>query len=186
MIPCNGENGPSVLWQRPVFRLISQGRAFVAIFFVLMGYVNPLKTLEQAREGNKDDALSNLARASFNRTGRLVFPATAVTFITWLVCQLGFFELAIKSDAYWLRATSHQMCASWGYAIIDLFREIIDTWLYAENKYDQPQWALSFLLKGSVYIFMTLLVTTNTSTRFRLFAEAGLYIWSWCVGDCTI
>jgi hypothetical protein len=175
-----------VLWQRPFFRLIGQGRAFVAIFFILTGYVNSLKPLKEARAGNKDEALSNLARASFNRTGRLVFPATAVTVITWFICQIGFFDMAANSNAYWLRTTSHGKNTSWGWAVLDLGWEIIDTWFYAENKYDQPQWALFHLLKGSMYVFMTLLATVNVRTSFvRLAVYIGLYIWSWGIGDCT-
>jgi hypothetical protein len=151
-----------------------------------MGFVNSLKPIQQARSGDINSALSSLARSSFNRTGRLVFPATIVTVLAWFICQLGFFELALYSDAYWLRSTSHPKCTSWGYAIIDLFGEIINTWFYAENKYDQPQWALAFLLKGSMYIFVTLLSTINTSIPFRIAVETGLYIWSWSIGDCLV
>lgn len=181
--PSFGETGQVALFQRPFFRLVVQGQAFVAIFFVLLGYVNSLKAVQLARAGAVNDALNTLASSAFRRTGRLVFPAAAVTVIAWFFCQLGAFNLARKTDAYWLRETSPRPSPSWAAAISDLVRQLISTWFYGENAYDQPQWALLPLLKGSLYVFMTLLATVNSTPMFRLLAEAILYMWSWAIGD---
>lgn len=181
--PSFGETGQIALFQRPFFRLVGQGQAFVAIFFVLLGYVNSLKAVQLARAGAVNDALSSLASSAFRRTGRLVFPAAAVTVIAWFFCQLGAFQLALKTDAYWLRATSPRPSPSWPAAISDLVRQLISTWFYGDNAYDQPQWALLPLFKGSLYVFMTLLATVNSTPKFRLLAEAILYMWSWAIGD---
>lgn len=183
MPPALAENGPSALFQRPFLRLVGQGNAWVAVFFVLLGFVNSLKTVQLARVGAVNDALNSLASSTFRRTGRLVFPATAVTILAWFFCQLGAFNLATRTDAYWVRTTSPRPSASWGRAINDLIRQLISTWVYAENAYDQPQWALLNLFKGSLYVFTTLLATVNTTPRFRLCAEAVLYMWCWAVGD---
>lgn len=171
--------------QRPFFRLVAQGQTFVAIFFVLLGFVNTLKAVQLARAGAIPEALSSLATSTFRRTGRLVFPAAAVTAIVWSACQLGAFQLARRTDAFWLRATSPAPSAGWDVAVGDLLRQLLSTWAYGENAYDQPQWALVYLFKGSLYVFITLLATVNTTPHFRLFAEVVLYIWSWAVGDGT-
>lgn len=177
--PSIGQDGPSKLFQRPFLRLLGQGNAAVAIFFVLLGFVNSLKPIQQSRSGNVKDALSGLASSSFRRTGRLVFPAAAVTVISWFLCQLGFFKLARMSNAYWLLATSPAPSASWVQAVEDLVRELVYTWVRAENAYDQPQWALQHLFRGSMCAYVVLLATCNATPAFRLSAEIVLYIWSW-------
>jgi len=74
--PCcaPGSASPS-LFQRPVFRLVASGHSWVAIFFILMGFVNALKPIQLARDGQVDKALNKLASSSFGRIFRLVLPA---------------------------------------------------------------------------------------------------------------
>jgi peptidoglycan/LPS O-acetylase OafA/YrhL len=172
--------------QRPILRLVAQGNAWVAVFFILLGYVNSLKCIQQSRAGQTDAALSVLASSAFKRTGRVIFPAAAVTMLTWLACQLGAFQLSRGSDAYWLRTTSPEPSPTWISALHDLGRELIATWFWFSNRYDQPQWALMFLLKGSLFVFMVLLITVRTTPRFRIFAELVLYVWSWSIGDFLV
>jgi peptidoglycan/LPS O-acetylase OafA/YrhL len=172
--------------QRPILRLVAQGNAWVAVFFILLGYVNSLKCIQQSRAGQTEVALGALASSAFRRTGRLVFPAAAVTTLTWFACQLGAFQLALDSDAFWLRTTSPEPSSTWLFAIHDLGQELVSTWLWFSNRYDQPQWALMFLLKGSLFVFMVLLVTVRTTPRFRFFAEFVLYAWSWSTGDFLV
>ncbi|KAJ5511634.1 Acyltransferase 3 [Penicillium expansum] len=137
--------------------LVIQGQAWVAIFLVLLGFVNALKPLQLARRGATADALATLSTGAFRRKWRLVFPAALMTILAWLLCQFGAFQLGRRVDAYWLRATSPQQSPSLVAAIVDLIRQIAGTWMYGENAYDQPQWALLPLFRGSLYVFMTLL-----------------------------
>lgn len=183
MPPLVVETGESFLWQRPYFRLIGQGNAWVAVFFVLLGYVNSLKAVQLARAGAVGDALSSLATSTFRRTGRLVFPATAITIIAWFICQLGGNKLGTRTDAWWVRETSMEPSESWFGAFKDLVIAVVMTWTEGDNPYDQPQWALIHLFKGSLYVFLTLLALVNTSSRFRLTAEVFLYIFSWYTND---
>jgi peptidoglycan/LPS O-acetylase OafA/YrhL len=166
--------------------LVGQGTAWVAIFFVLLGFVNSLKAVQLARVGATNDALNSLATSTFRRTGRLVFPAAAVTVLAWFFCQLGAFDLASRTDAYWIRTTSPLPSPSWSRAVDDLIRQLIRTWVEAENAYDQPQWALLNLFKGSLYVFTALLATVNTTPRFRLCAEIVLYMWCWAKNDAIV
>ncbi|KAJ5887820.1 hypothetical protein N7495_007861 [Penicillium taxi] len=181
--PSFAETGKSSLFQRPFFRLVIQGQAWVAIFFILLGFVNSLKAVHLARTGAISEALNSLSSGAFRRTGRLVFPAALITFLTWLACQFGAFQLAGSVDAYWLRSTAPKPSASWLIAVQDLLRQLVGTWLYGENAYDQPQWALLPLFRGSLYVFMTLLALVNTTPQFRLLAEMALYMWSWVTLD---
>ncbi|KAL9609876.1 MAG: hypothetical protein Q9167_005394 [Letrouitia subvulpina] len=178
--PADGENGPSSWMQRPIFRLVGQGPAWVALFFILSGFVNSLKPVKLARAGNVEPALSNLAVSSFRRSFRLFLPATAATILSWFITQFGAYETAKHSDAYWLYTTSPSPSSSWGTAVEDLVRAIRTTWLYnPENPYDQPQWALFYLLQGSMFVFCALLVTINLTPRWRTLALILCYFWSW-------
>lgn len=183
--PSFAETGNSILFQRPFFRLVIQGQAWVAIFLVLLGFVNALKPLQLARRGATADALASLSTGAFRRKWRLVFPAALMTILAWLLCQFGGFQLGRRVDAYWLRATSPQPSSSLGAAVVDLIREIAGTWMYGENAYDQPQWALLPLFRGSLYVFMTLLALVNTTPLFRLCAQMVLYTYSWITLDGT-
>ncbi|OQD89667.1 hypothetical protein PENANT_c002G01155 [Penicillium antarcticum] len=184
--PSFAETGTSTLFQRPFFRLVIQGQAWVAIFMVLLGFVNALKPLQLARRGATADALSTLSTGAFRRKGRLVFPAALMTFLAWLLCQFGVFQLARQVDAYWLRATSPKPSSSLINAIVDLVRGVAGTWLYGDNAYDQPQWALKHLFRGSLYVFMTLLALVNTTPLFRICAQIVLYAFAWLTLDGTV
>lgn len=180
VLPCLGKGVPMLLMQRPIFRLVGQGAAWVALFIILSGFVNSLKPIKLARAGNTDPALSNLAVSSFRRSFRLVLPATAATIINWFITQFGAYETAKQSNAYWLYATSPSPSSSWGTALEDLLRAIRTTWTYnPDNPYDQPQWALLYLLQGSMFVFTALLVTINLTPRWRVLTVTLLYFWSW-------
>lgn len=185
-MPAPNFDDTPLLFQRPFFRLIGQGRAWVAIFFVLLGFVNSLKAVRQIRDGLPSEAMQTLALSAFRRTGRLVFPAAAVTVIVWFVTQFGVFNFALNADSFWLRTTGSWPSDTWGIAIDDLIRQLASTWLYGSNAYDQPQWALLSLFKGSLYVYIVLLATVHTSPHFRLFAEAALYIYSTLTNDCIV
>ena len=179
--PGDGIGGPSRWMQMPVFRLVAQGPA---CFFILAGFVNSLKPIKLARSGQVDTALSNLAVSSFRRSWRLFLPATAATIISWFICQFGGYETARQSDAYWLYITSPAPSYSWGTAGEDLIIAIRNTWTYnPDNPYDQPQWALLYLLQGSMFVFTGLLVTMNLTPRYRVFCLAVCYCWSWNWGQ---
>jgi hypothetical protein len=186
--PTFAETGNSILFQRPFFRLVIQGQAWVAIFVVLLGFVNALKPLQLARRGATSDALAALSTGAFRRIGRLVVPAALVTILSWLLCQVGVFQFGRRVDAYWLRTTSPEPSPSVGAALADLVRQVGGTWMYGENVYDQPQWALLSLLRGSLYVFMTLLALVHTTPLFRVCAQLVLYAYSWATldGMCTI
>ncbi|KAL8642332.1 MAG: hypothetical protein Q9228_000954 [Teloschistes exilis] len=180
IIPSHGKNGPADLMQRPIFRLVGQGAAWVAVFIILSGFVNSLKPVKLARAGQTEAALSNLAIGSFRRSFRLVLPATAATILSCFITQLGAYETAKKSDAYWLYSTSPSPSSSWGTAVEDLVHAIQTTWTYnPENPYDQPQWALLYLLQGSMFVFTALLVTINLAPRWRVLTLVFLHFWSW-------
>ncbi len=170
--------------QRPIFRLVAQGPAWVALFFILSGFVNALKPIQLARSGSVETALSSLPISSFRRPFRLILPATAATIISWFITRFGAYETAKNSDPYWLHVTSPSPSVNWSKADEDLVSAIRTTWLYEpSNPYDQPQWALIYLLQGFLFVFAILLLTINLTPRFRVLAVVVCYFWSMIYGE---
>lgn len=178
--PCcaAGSNSP-YLFQRPILRLISSGHSWLAMFFILMGFVNGLKPLQLARAGQTDKALNKLSSSSFSRICRLVLPATATTIINWLICNLGLYRTALLSNAYWLYTTSPRPSESWPQAFHHLLSGLEGTWLLGwENVYDQPQWALVYLLQGSFMIITALFLVMPMTPLWRTTTLLILAYWS--------
>jgi hypothetical protein len=180
----DGPDGPPMLFQRPILRLVVQGQSFVALFFILMGFVNSLKPLKQAQSNQIEEALLTLARSALNRSARLVLPAATVTCLAWLACQLHLNEIARKSDAYWLYNTSRGVIPDLGNALTMLKDALVACWVWGDNPYDQPQWALKWLLIGSFWIFCVLLMTITTRPLFRMCVLSAAYWYSWISADC--
>ena len=178
--PCCGHDEVTpMLFQRPVLRLISTGHSWVAVFFVLMGFVNSLKALKLAQLDQRESALSTLATASLRRPFRLILPASLATIIAWAVCQLGLMEGGRTGDAWWLYENTPPPSTSWFQAFMHLWTALWHTWTYGgANMYDQPQWTMIFLLQGSMMVFAALLVVINLNTQWRTFMLTVFVFWS--------
>jgi len=178
--PCCGpdEHTPK-LFQRPIFRLVAQGQSWVSTFILLSGFVNALKPIQCARSGEVQKGLVNIAQSSFRRSFRLVLPAAAATCVSWLLEQLGLYHFARHGQAYWPRHTSPPEFDSFTARVTDLFSAIAATWSYRiENHYDQPQWAMKYLLEGSMFVFMVLVMTIYLKPLWRSMVLCVLYYWS--------
>ena len=81
------------LLQRPILRLYSAGRFWVAVFFVLSGYVCAVKPLRLANAGKVEETKKTIASSTFRRFLRIGLPATLATILCWSFCQLGAQEL---------------------------------------------------------------------------------------------
>ena len=173
-------DGPSRFLQKPIIRLVGQGPAWVATFIILSGFVNALRPIKLARAGQVDSALANLATSAFRRSFRLFLPALVATVCSWFICQLGAYETARNSDAFWIAVTSPRKSASWSMAIDDLVKAVRDTWMFdPNNAYDQPQWALLYLLMGSMICFSSLLMFVNLTPMWRVLCVTTAWCWGW-------
>ena len=181
--PAMSDSLPPVVFQLPFLRCLVMGRASVAIFAILSGYVNALKPIKQIRAGNVDAALSGIAKSAFRRTGRYMTPAVIATTMSWLVCQFGGYNLAKTVDSAWIRDTSPDPSVSFVAAFSDLFSNLITTWTDGGNQYDRIQWTLCYLLRGSMLVYLTLFATAYLQPRYRPAVYCILYLYYWRVGD---
>ena len=159
------------------------GRSSIAIFAVVSGFVNALKPMKLTREGNTDVALSGIAKSSFRRTGRFVIPSVLATTASWLLCQLGAYKVAKVADSQWIRDTSPDPSPSFSAALYDLFVNLISTWVTGNNEYDKITWTLTYLLMGSMMVYMTLVATIFMRPKHRMLACAVMYCYEWLASD---
>ena len=181
--PAMSENLPPVLFQLPFLRCFVMGRASVAAFAILSGYVNALKPIKQTRAGNTDAALSGIAKSAFRRTGRFVLPAMVATLLSWLLCQFGGYRLASVVDSAWIRDTSPRPSTSFAAAFYDLFANMITTWTDGGNEYDKIQWTLTYLLRGSMLVYLTLFATAYLQPKYRMLAYGIMFLYYWAGGE---
>ena len=177
------EKLPPMLFQLPFLRCLVMGRASVAAFALLSGYVNSLSAIKKSRAGNLDAALSGIAKSAFRRTGRFMIPAVLSTTLSWLICQFGAYKVAKMASSNWIRDTSPEPSTSFAAAFYDLFYSLGRTWLDGANKYDKIQWTLTFLLQGSMMTYLILFATVYVKPRWRMFILCGLFYYKWKGGD---
>ena len=181
-----GEGLAPVIMQLPFFRTLIMGRASVAAFAILSGYVNALKPTKQTRAGQIDAALAGVAKSAYRRTGRFMIPAIISTTLSWLLCQFGVYSLAKQVDSSWIRDTSPHPSNSFGGAFMDLFHNLITTWTNGSNDYDKIQWTLTYLLRGSMLVYLTLFATAYIQPRYRVWVYALLMAYYYRLGDGTV
>lgn len=97
-------------WQSlPIICLLHRGRAMVAIFFAISGYVICRHILRLIHERKLDTAYQKLASSVFRRVFRLYIPPTISMFLVAVLAQVGVFksEFAIYKgpDSHYINAT---------------------------------------------------------------------------------
>jgi peptidoglycan/LPS O-acetylase OafA/YrhL len=172
-------DGTVLFFQHPFLRLVISGSAWVAVFFILLGLVNALKAIKQARAGDLDKSLKTICQSCFKRIFRLVLPASAITCLSWLVTNLYIDEMNRNIEGQWLVLTSPHPSQSFAHAWVDLLNGLANTWsMNDNNQYDTAQWVLVWLLSGSIFVNAALLLTLPFRPIFRVFALIALAIWS--------
>lgn len=185
--PAVEEHGSIPWYDWPFIRVYAEGFPWVAVFLVLTGYVNALQPIQRARTGNTAGCLSGLASSAFRRTLRLVLPCTVATILSWTIAQCGGYNIARMVDCDWMNTSgSPERSDSFFGAIQDLLRAIYWTWAYAENGYDRNQWSMTWFLKGTMTLYVTLLATVRAQPRYRMLIFAALFLFSWKTRDTLI
>ena len=109
LYPADEYDGTPHLFQMPYFRVIASGPFWISIFFILSGYVCAIKPLRLSNGGQWEEAGKVITSSSFRRVLRIGVPATLGTIFSWLLCQLGIFELAtgnVEYESNWLAHTT--------------------------------------------------------------------------------
>lgn len=178
----NDHAAPRIL-QYPILRIPAQGRIGVTIFAFLTGYVCALKPIRQIRTGNPVAALSTVAKSAFRRVPRLMLPTIIATTIAWFLCQMGAFNVARRSDSWWIANASPVISPTWSAAFHALVENLVGTWVTGHCSYDDHQWTLLPLLKGSMLIYIAIFATAYMHGRYRMLVAAALYGYAYICKD---
>lgn len=177
--PAQDQQSLGSILHLPLLRLPAAGQAWVAVFLTLTGYVAALRPVTQARNGEIARALSTLTSATLKRPARLILPSTAATIMSWIMAQMGAFRMGKASGILGIYNTSPLPSESFSKAFQDLGFNIFTTWSSGENLYDHHQWAMMYILLGSMMVFLTLLATIRCSPLGRVTVFVGLYAFNW-------
>ncbi|KAJ5469624.1 hypothetical protein N7539_009242 [Penicillium diatomitis] len=181
--PAMEEHGSVHVFQYPFLRLIVGGRSSVALFFLITGYVNSYGTRERVRDGDAGLALVGLSKTTFTRTAKLVLPTNVALIIGWGVCQLNGYSVAAQVDSSWIRAGAVAPGPTLCSALWALFKNLTVFWHGGVGIYDHTYWTIPFFVKGSMVVYLTLLGTAYTQTRWTKLILAFLYIFAWSGGQ---
>ncbi|PGH16691.1 hypothetical protein AJ79_01564 [Helicocarpus griseus UAMH5409] len=184
--PSTSKEGWPLLFQLPILRLIVGGRAAVCIFFLVTGFVNSINPIKNAQAGNTELALTNLAKSTFTRSGRLFFPTNVAAAVAWTVCQLGGFNIASRADSPWIRMVSKEPGPTFWEAVKALLVNWTFFWNNGQGPYDPVHWTIVYFLSGSMRIYLTLLATTLVKARWRVVIVLFLYIFCWVTSDYIV
>ncbi|KAF1809003.1 hypothetical protein P152DRAFT_172989 [Eremomyces bilateralis CBS 781.70] len=180
--PSNAADEPPTLMQLPFFRLLIAGRAAVALFFLITGYVNTLGPLVKAKAAGVDVAFSGLSKNALKRPAQLILPAFFATLISWGLANVGAYKMGKHIDATWIRQGYHAPGTSISSAIYSLFHAEASTWTEGWNEYDGIQWAMIVLLEGSMIVYLTLLATLPVTPKARRVGFLAVYFYGWIAG----
>jgi peptidoglycan/LPS O-acetylase OafA/YrhL len=171
------------LFQLPFFRLAVGGRSAVAIFFLVTGYVNSIGPIGKSRAGNHDAAFTGIARSALARSGRLILPTMAATFITWFMANTNAYHMTKHVDSTWIRQGWHRQEPTLWAAFTSLVKVETETWTIGWNEYDGTQWTLHLFLEGSMLVYTTMFATVMVKPKARLLIYAVLYLYFWQMGE---
>jgi len=177
------------LLQRPFLRLFVAGPFWLAVFFLLSGYVCALKPLRLFREGRIDDGRRAIEGGAFRRVPRLVIPTTAATVLIWILNKLGAFKAAQNAGSDWLRRTVPPDEAVTGlikncvHRVKGRSNQKFNTWARSENRYEAIQWTLGFEMRGSMLLFIGLLATASCTPTARTVLLFSLIAYFYEAGD---
>lgn len=181
--PTSEEGAPPRLMQLPYLRILVQGRIGVTIFAFVTGYVCALKPIRLCRQGDQEAAFVSISKSALRRIPRLVLPAAAATAVSWLMAEFGFYAVAKHQGSWWVDVQSPNRIAYLGEALGNLVYNIVTTWTRSGNDYDNNQWTLLPLLKGSILVYAFMLATAYVKPRYRIMASFGFWVYFYCAND---
>ena len=161
------------LIQIPLVRLFYSGRASVAIFFVISGFVLSYKPLKQVHTGQSSLLLDTLASSVFRRGLRLYIPVAVGTFLSMLMSHWEWYqELPSTStdalppiiDNFWDQLEhwrDHMVGISWP------FQTAMPNTPYCPP-YNGHLWTIPIEYFGSMVVYVMMLGLGRCQTWIRL------------------
>ncbi|KAL1957345.1 hypothetical protein VTO42DRAFT_6134 [Malbranchea cinnamomea] len=176
--PALSENGPSLLFQYPILRLVIGGRGAVATFFIITGYVNSLNPIKNYRADNVGPSLIHMSKSTFTRVGRLVLPTMIATTLSWFCSRIGLYNVGMRIDNRWYRDTSTFRESFWE-SLVQLFNNYTIFWYHGHPRYDPYHWTMAYILLASFRVYMVLMFLAFLRRRYMYLVVIFLYWFAW-------
>jgi peptidoglycan/LPS O-acetylase OafA/YrhL len=97
-----------------------------------------------------------------------MLPAGIAAVISWVLAQLGAFTVANRADAEWLRYASPDLDPTFWMEVKRLYWNLVGVWTTGRMDYDDHQWSLLPLLKGSMLVYVVTSATIYCQPRYRM------------------
>jgi peptidoglycan/LPS O-acetylase OafA/YrhL len=167
----------------PFIHALFTGAPWVQTFLFISGCVNALKPVKLMCSGQHEAVVLSLSSNTFRRALRLMAPVTIATVLSWVLTQVGIYQIANISQNNWLSYTSPRPSPSFSAMLWDLSYAIYQTWTEASNYYDRNLWCMVYFLQGSMILYLFLLATAKMKPFMRMLLAAALLLWSWRRSD---
>ncbi|KAH8775132.1 acyltransferase family-domain-containing protein [Hyaloscypha finlandica] len=174
------------LLQLPILRLLYAGRASVAVFFVVSGFVLSYKPLLLARSSNQGAVLQTLSSSVFRRGFRLWIPIVFGTFISALLAYNDLYTPVPNRGELIppvFPTLREQLWHWWGDLCIFWFpwKATVDGNDTVGFAYNGHLWTIPIEFYGSIVVFVTVLGLSGMNRGhgwMRIAIGTGLVGWS--------
>ncbi|KAK2628500.1 hypothetical protein QTJ16_001603 [Diplocarpon rosae] len=152
--------------QLPFLRLIYEGGAMVAIFFVVSGFALTSKGVQLIRS-QSPSAFKVLASSTFRRSVRLFLPSVAVTFMAFLLQRMGRLkDHTKKHPVETTLAAETVLYLAFLKGMLNVY-----TWDEYYGFYNPHLWTIAVEFRCSMIVFLGLLGLSRTRTAVRIGTE---------------
>lgn len=180
-----GDEHNKFLIQLPFLRIIYQGPAMVAVFFVISGYALALGPL-RSRQSSAEASLLRLSSVSFRRVIRLFLPGIVSTFLVMLCINRGLFDWGFAArnerDMPGFQEPAPPLVGLLPLSMqLRIWAECTWKWLKVwdadEHLYDAHLWTIPIEFRCSMILFVALVAIVKASPRTRFFALMAAVIY---------
>ncbi|KAH6678790.1 acyltransferase family-domain-containing protein [Plectosphaerella plurivora] len=188
--------------QLPIVRAMHSGRASIAIFFVISGFVLSYKALIQMHQGKRHLVLNTLAGTTFRRPFRLFMPIAASTAVTALFVNLGLYYnfIPYKPSKTLPQITTRKPPGSgtifeqyrhWfliTVEFVDSARRLGTTGFKSNHatSYNPALWTIPHEFRGSLFVLLLLLMFACARRWVNAVISTGLTIYLAFHGESTL
>ncbi|TKX19295.1 acyltransferase-like protein 6 [Elsinoe australis] len=190
----------SYLLQLPILRLLYNGDAMVAFFFIISGYSLSIRPCTLIHQGRTAELLPAISSAILRRPIRLLLPVVVSTFIIALLFSVGAFAPAMsiqngpsqdfheyfhgyhKGNDFLVQPTFVAQMKHW-FLSLDPLLEFFTQKRYPNSAYDGHVWTIPVEFRCSVLLYLTQMATALLDTRVRLTILGVLTIGAFTWGD---
>lgn len=158
----------------PAIRLLYGGDAVVAIFFLISGSVLSRRPIRPMRRGQRARPCFELASSLLRRTGRLLLPALASSFLFMIAAQIGLChsQPAGPDTLFFIpasrRASLVRQFGSWVHETTTLLRPGQPDLAPTDLIYGVQLWTISMELYASFVLYLYLLTLAAVDTMHEI------------------